>query len=53
MDFTDLDAVIHEVGQGGLRLFKFHGEMATVVIYAEMLLEARVVRMFGAKLLEK
>ncbi len=53
MDFADLDAVMHQAGQGVLRFFKFHGEMAGVVIDAQMFSQARVVRMFVAHPLEE
>ena len=53
MDFADFDSVLRQGGQRVLRLFKFHGKVAGVVIHAEVFGQARVARMFAAQLVEK
>src|SRR5664280_1498820 len=53
MDFADFDSSVAQRIERRLRLFKFDGEMAAVIIDAEELVETRVVFMLGAKLLKE
>ena len=53
MEFADFDSGFLKRGNCFMRLFKFDGEMAAVVIDAEKFVEARIVLMFAAQLLEK
>ena len=49
MQFADFDAVPPQAGQGFGRILKFHRQMASVVIDAEKLGQARCREMFGAE----
>ena len=51
--FADLDAMRFETSHDIARLFVLQREMASVVVHAEMRGEARIVRMFGGKLVEE
>ena len=53
MEFADLDVMLLEERDGILRFFKFDGQMAGVVIDAEMFIEARVVAMLGPQAVEE
>ena len=53
MDFADPDAGVAQDGKCGARFFKLDGEVAGVVIDAEMYAEARVAGMFVAELFEE
>src|ERR1043166_5258788 len=53
VDFTELDLVLPQTIEGLTCLFKFHGEMAGIIVDAEMLLEPRIVGMLLPQLLEE
>ena len=48
MDFADLDAVLAQPTNRLARVFEFHGEVAAIVIYAEMFVESQVAQGFTA-----
>src|SRR5665213_465111 len=53
MEFADLDFVLAQGGDGLRWFLKFDGQMTGVIIDTQMLVQARIVGMFGAQLLEE
>ena len=53
VDLAQLDSMIPKSGQSRRRFFKFDREMASIVVYAQMLVEARIARMFVPQTIEE
>ena len=53
MELADFDAIFLERAEGGLRFLKFDGEMAGIVVDAEVFVETRIVGVFSAESLEE
>src|SRR5439155_3315104 len=53
MQLADFDVVFPEPGNDFAGFLEFHGQMAGVIVHAEMLAETRVIRMVGAQSLKK